>query len=125
MENIATNLDQLYQKAKQYSTTSLEIVKLKAVDKAADIISSLAVSLVMILIVALFSLFLNIGIAMWIGKTLENYAYGFYIVSSFYLILGIIIYVFRKSLIKVSVDNFMIKKLLKSNSREDDSSETN
>jgi hypothetical protein len=125
MENIATNIDQLYQKAKQYSNTSLEIVKLKAVDKASDIVSSLAVSLIMVLIVALFSLFLNIGIALWIGKTLENYAIGFFIVSSFYLLLGIIVYFYRKTLIKVSVDNFMIKKLLKSNSREDDTNDTN
>jgi hypothetical protein len=125
MENIATNIDRLYQQAKQYSNTSLEIVKLKAVDKVSDMVSSLAVSLIMVLIVALFSLFLNIGIAMWIGKTLENYAVGFFIVSSFYLVVGIIVYAFRKTIIKDSVDNFVIKKLLTSDSRGNDTKETN
>ena len=120
MENIATNIDKLYQKAEQYSKTTLEIVKLKTVDKTSDIISSLAVSLILILIVAIFSLFINVGIALWIGNIMENTALGFFIVSGFYLLLGIIVYFNKESLIKTPIDNLIIKKLLKSDSRDDE-----
>ena len=125
MENIATNIDKLYQKAEQYSKTTFEVVKLKTVDKTSDIISSLAVSLIMILIVAIFTLFINVGIALWIGEIIENYALGFFIVSVFYLLLGIIVYFNRKNLIKTPVENLIIKKLLKSDSKKSDSNNPN
>lgn len=125
MEDITTNIDKLYQKSEQYIKTSFEIAKLKTVDKTSDIISSLATSFIMILIVALFTLFINIGIAIWLGSILENTAFGFFIISGFYLLIGILVYFNRKNLIKVPVDNLVIKKLLKSDSRENDSNNSN
>ncbi|RAR46526.1 hypothetical protein [Flavobacterium lacus] len=113
MENIATNLGKLYDKAEQYSRTSLELIKLNAIDKSSDVISSLAVVLTLTLVVAIFTLFINIGLALLIGKILANYAIGFFIVSGFYVFVGILIYVFRKSLIKVPIDNIVVGKLLK------------
>ena len=124
MENIATNIDQLYQKAEKYSKTSFEILKLKTVDKTTDIISSLLVSLIMILFIALFTLFLNIGIAIWLGKILENTALGFLIISGLYLVIGLLVYFNRTKLLKIPIDNIIIKKLLKSDSREDDSNDS-
>jgi uncharacterized protein YqhQ len=114
MENIATNIDKLYQKAEQYSKTTLELVKLKTIDKTTDIISSLAVSLIMILIVAIFTVFINIGIAIWLGVVFNNMAMGFFVVSGFYLIVGLIVYLNRQYFIKTPVRNLVIKKLLES-----------
>ena len=61
MENIATNIERLYLKAESYTKTSFELVKLRAIDKTSQIISSLAVVISVALIIAMFSLFLNIG----------------------------------------------------------------
>lgn len=120
MENIATNIDKLYQKAEQYSKTTLELVKLKTIDKTSDIISSLAVSLIMILIVAIFTMFINIGVALWLGAVFNNIAMGFFMVSGFYLIVGLIVYLNRQCLIKTPVNNLVIKKLLESKTSEKD-----
>lgn len=123
MENIATNIEMLYEKAENYTKTSIDLVKLKAIDKTSEIISSLAVVISVAFIVAIFTLFLNIGIALWIGDELNNMALGFFIVSAFYLIVGIIIYINRNSLIKVPIDNLIVGKLLEKKDRS--SNETN
>lgn len=120
MDNIATNFEQLYNKAALYTKTSLELAKLKAIDKTSDIISSLAVIISISMIVAMFTLFLNIGIALWIGEILNNMSLGFLIISGFYVIVAIIVYVLRKSLIKEPIDNLIVSKLLETKNREND-----
>lgn len=120
MENIATNIDKLYQKAEQYSKTTLKLVKLKTIDKTTDIISSLAVSLIMIIIAAIFTMFINIGIALWLGDVFNNMAMGFFVISGFYLIVGVIVYLNKDYFIKTPVNNLVIKKLLESKISEND-----
>jgi predicted membrane channel-forming protein YqfA (hemolysin III family) len=113
MENIAKNIGTLYNTAEQYSKTSLELIKLNVIDKSSDVISSLAVIVSLSLILAVFSLFFNIGIALLLGKAFESYAMGFFIVSGFYLLIAIVVYIFRKSLIKIPIDTIVVKKLMK------------
>ena len=113
MENIASNVELLYKKAEQYSKTSLELLKLHTIEKTSDVISSLTVVISISIIVGMFTLFVNIGISFFIGNLLGNNALGFFIVSGFYLILGIVVFIFRKSLIKIPIDNLIFSKLLK------------
>lgn len=117
MENIATNIEKLYEKAENYTKTSIELVKLQAIDKTSEIISSLTIVISIAFIVAIFTLFLNIGVAIWIGDALDNMALGFLIVSGFYAVVGLIIFVGRKSLIRVPIDNLIVGTLLKDKSR--------
>ena len=120
MENIATNIEKLYEKAENYTKTSIELVKLQAIDKISEIISSLAVVISIAFIVAIFTLFLNIGVAIWIGDELNNMALGFLIVSGFYALVGLIIFVGRKSLIRIPIDNIIVGTLLKEKNRTSD-----
>lgn len=113
MENIAKNIESLYNKAEQYSRTSLELIKLNAIDKSSDVISSLAVIVSLTLILAVFSLFVNIGIALLLGKAFDSYAIGFFIVSGFYLVVALVVFIFRKSLIKIPIDTIVVTKLMK------------
>jgi len=115
MENIAENIELLYQKVEKYSKTSFELLQLSAIDKTSDILSSLAIVIVLSFISAMFTLFLNIGISLYLGDLLQNYVLGFIIVAVCYLLIGIIIYVFRISLIKTPIDNLIVSKFLKVN----------
>lgn len=119
MEKIATNIEMLFEKAQDYTKSSIELLKLNAIDKTADITASLIFRLAFGLIVAMLLLFINIGISLYIGKLMgENYL-GFLIVSVFYLILAIILFIFRNQLIKVPITNLVIKKLLETKNRDD------
>lgn len=46
MENIAENVELLYEKAEQYSKTSFKLLQLTTIEKTSDVISSLSVIIV-------------------------------------------------------------------------------
>ena len=125
MENIATDIELLYKKAEQYSKTSFELLQLNTIDKTSDVISSLSVVISISIIVAMFTLFINIGISLFIGKLLNDYAMGFFLVSGFYFIVAIIVFIFRKTLIKIPIDNLIVSKLLKDKIISEDESYPN
>ncbi len=113
MDDKATTIEMLFEKAENYTKTSAELLKLNAIDKSADILSSLLSRLAIITVVALFTLLLNIGVALWLGEILGKSYYGFFIVSGFYLIITAILSIFSTSWIKIPVSNFIITKMLK------------
>ncbi|MES2747078.1 MAG: hypothetical protein V4648_01795 [Bacteroidota bacterium] len=113
MENNPTQIEQLIEKAEVYSRTSLKLLKYNAIFKSADIASNLAVKLAIAVTVVMFSLFISIGLALWIGKELGETFYGFFVVASVYLLIGIVIYLLRDNWIKNPVSNFIISRLQK------------
>lgn len=113
MDTTATNIELLYDKAKKYTETSMELFRLNAIDKTADVASSLMARMAIVMVVAMFTLFVNIGIALFIGKMMGEYYFGFLIVSLFYLVLAIVFHVFRNQFIKIPITNLVIEKLMK------------
>jgi hypothetical protein len=118
MEDCSESIEKLISKAETYSKTTFEICKYNTIYRSADLFSSIAVRLVLLGVFVLFSLFLNIGIALLIGEYLGQFYYGFFIMAVFYLIVGFIFILFQQVLIKNPVCNFMIKKILNKNNDE-------
>lgn len=116
METIATNIESLYEKAKDYAEINLELAKLNAVDKAADVVSSLLARLLVIMVVAIFVLFLSITLSLYLGELLGKDYFGFLFVSLLYLLLAIILHYYRDQIIKAPLTNVVIAKLLKKKS---------
>lgn len=106
-------MESLLDKAKEYGITTFELAKLKAIDKATDIVSSFVPSLIFLLLTATFLLFLNLGVALWLGEILEKTFYGFFIVAGFYIILGLIIRFFLHDWFKRMVGDYFVKHILK------------
>jgi len=113
MEDKATPLEVLLERAEEYSKTSIKLIKLKAIDKTAEMISTLMAWMVVITLVALFFMILNIGIALWIGELLGKSYYGFFIIAAFYAIVGILCQVFSIQWIKKPISNSLISQMLK------------
>jgi ABC-type uncharacterized transport system fused permease/ATPase subunit len=83
---------------------------LNAAEKTAEAVSS-ATSAIIIGVISTFVLFfLSLGIAWIIGQSLNNLAYGLFIVAGFYAIVGFIVYKLRTNLIKIPVINALIHK---------------
>lgn len=104
---------ELVERAKNYSTSTIELFKLNAIDKSADVISSLVSRLAVFMTVTLSLLIVNIGIALWVGKLLGDSFYGFFVVGGFYAILAGLFYIFRDTWIKSPLSNYLVKELLK------------
>lgn len=118
MNSAVKNIEMLYEKAKEYTNTTIELYKLNAVDKTAEIVSSLSFRLAFLSVAAFFVLFFNIGLSFYIGEQLESFAVGFFIVSLFYLVFGLFLYVFREKWFKNPISNLIIKELLYSKRKE-------
>ena len=113
MEDNTKFLESLLEKATEYSKTSFELVKLKALDKTTDIVSSLIPHSVVFVLIASFLIFLNLGLALWLGEILGKIFYGFFVVAGFYVIIAIIIHFFMHKRIKRLVGNYFIRRVLK------------
>lgn len=113
MEDNTKLLESLLEKATEYGKTSYELVKLKVLDKTTDVVSSLIPHSVVIVLIALFLLFLNLGLALWLGEILGKTFYGFFAVAVFYVVIGFVIHFFMHKWLKRIVGNYFIKRVLK------------
>lgn len=112
MSNNATAIETLFEKAGDYGKVSMELFKLQAIDKSAEVLSALASKLVVTIVVALFTLSINIGLALWIGELLGKVYYGFFIVAGFYAVIATLCYIFRRQWIKDPVSTTIIRKMM-------------
>jgi fatty acid desaturase len=113
MEDNAKQIESLLEKAAEYGKASYELVKLKALDKTSDAVSSfIPHSFVFVLIVS-FLLFFNLGLAFWLGEILGRTCFGFFVIAAFYALAGIVMHFFMHKWLKKTIGNYFIKQLLK------------
>jgi hypothetical protein len=113
MEDHSKMIESLMERAAEYGKTSFELLKLKALDKTADVVSSFIPHSVVIIIIFSFLLFASLGLSLWLGELLGKAFYGFFAVAALYGIAGIFIhFVLHKWLKRLVCDNF-IKQVLK------------
>lgn len=112
MNNKATAIELLFDKAGDYGKTTVELLQLNAIDKSAEVISSFAVKLAISIVAAMFTFFISIGIALVIGENMGNYYSGFFIVAGFYVLIAALLYAFRLQWIKTPVSNSIITQML-------------
>ena len=112
MEDKINLLESLLEKTEEYGKVSLDLLKLKALDKASDAVSSLLPRLAITLAVLFFVSMVNIGIALWLGEILGESWFGFLAVAAFYGFLGIMLFLFRKGLKKL-IGNSIIEQVFK------------
>jgi len=113
MENNAKLFETLLERATEYGKTSLELAKLKTLEKTSDVISSLIPHSVVFILFSSFMLFINLGLAFWIGEILGNTFFGFFVVAGFYGIAALVIYFIMHQWLKKHIYEYFIKHLLK------------
>ena len=113
MTDNTTPIATLFERAEDYSKTTLRLLKLNAVDKSAEIVSSLFSLLVVAMTVVLSIIISSLGLALWLGKLLGDDFYGFFIIGAFYMLLAILFRVFREQWLKNPVSNSIIKQMMK------------
>lgn len=113
MEEEKSHVEVLLETGGDYARKKIELYKLKAIDKSADVVSTIAADITIVSILILFVLVINIGLALWLGEVLGKTYYGFFLIAGFYLLSGIVFYAFREKLIRHPVRNSIIKHALK------------
>lgn len=113
MTDQSTPIETLLEKAEDYSKTTIELFKLNAIDKSADVLSSLISRTVVILAMTLFILIANIGLALWLGELLGKSYFGFFVIAAFYGCMAILLKLLRHRWLKTPISNTIIRQLLK------------
>jgi hypothetical protein len=113
MENNEKMIESLLEKAVEYVKTSSELAKLKTIDKTSDIVSSYIPHFLVLVLICIFLVFFNMGLAIYIGEIIGKIFYGFFVIAAFYLITGIFVHFFMHKWLKKKVGNYIIKQFLK------------
>ncbi len=112
MENQASPVESLLERIKTYVETRIDLLKLKAVDKASVVVASVVAKIAIVVMVFFFFLLLNIGIALWLGDLLGKSYYGFFIVAGFYGITGLVLHFGKDKLVKRPISDAIVKNML-------------
>jgi hypothetical protein len=112
MQSKEQTIEAVVIKIEAYVKTNLELVKLHAVDKSADIASKLISRTIFFIAFSFFALFINIGLSFWLGEILGKDYYGFAIIAGFYLLLSIVLMILHRPII-YKIKNYFINQLLK------------
>jgi hypothetical protein len=97
---------------KAYTNTRLQLIRLEAVSKITEIGSELFSSLALGLIGFLFILFFSLMAGFYLAAYFKEYYIGFGIVAGFYLLIGLIMYVFRKEIFLTPIRKRIIRRIL-------------
>jgi hypothetical protein len=110
MEKTATSIETLIERVKNYVETSVDLLKLKAIDKSMSFLSVLITYLVVLLTLSFFLILLNIGLSLLIGELLGKSYYGFFIMAGVNAIIGLIL-IKNKHWIKTPLTNSIVKEV--------------
>ena len=112
MQDPINSIEALFEKTTDYVETRIELVKLQAVNKITDVVSSLVSRLIIMIIVVLMIVVLNTAVAIWLGDILGKMYYGFFCVAGFYLLLLIVLASGRRIWLKKPISNKLVRKML-------------
>jgi len=118
MEEHANKIEALFERVTEYGKTSLELYKLKTVEKTAEVVSSVVPQAIVFILFSSFLLFLNLGLALWLGQIIGNIFYGFFVVAAFYALIAVFMHFFMHNWLKRVVNEFIIKLTLNKESDE-------
>ncbi len=104
--------ENMYEQIEAYSKTRLELSKLKAVETTAGLASTVISKGGVSIMLALFFIVFNIGIALWLGELFGKNYYGFFTIAAFYLVAGVLLHFFLPNFIRKPVSELIISQTL-------------
>ncbi|GJM32225.1 MAG: hypothetical protein DHS20C18_12260 [Saprospiraceae bacterium] len=110
-EEILQSAGEVVEFARQYTNDQLKLLKLELAENTSKLIASLATSLAIIFIGMIVVFFLTVSLALIIGTWLDSNAAGFALVAAVYLIMGILLNIFKKSLLTEPILTVVIRQL--------------
>src|SRR5438270_12194942 len=106
-------IEELVENVKEYVNTQYELSVLKATNKASHLLSDVLAKLIVSFFCVLAILLLSFALAYYISAATNDTYSGFFLVGGVYLVIGLLLFGFRKWLIERPLGNKMIRNFLK------------
>jgi hypothetical protein len=94
-------------KITQYVDVRIQLFKLEFIEKTSNVLSYIIFSFVMLLITMSILIFLGIGLGEWLCEVLHTRTGGFFATAGIYIIFMLIIFGFRKQLVRAFSSMFI------------------
>lgn len=112
------------QKLKEYVENYVDLAYLKFVGRISKILPGIAVSVISLLFAFFVIFYLSMALAFFIGELLESYALGFAVTGLVFILLIVLVSIFRQAIKKI-IANFFIKIFIGLRKDDDDDEEQN
>jgi hypothetical protein len=112
MENDTTDVEELFYKLKDYGETTLDLLKLKAINKILRFSSAMILSFFSLVLLFLILICISIGLALLIGLWLGHAYWGFFIMALVYIIIWLILFLSKKKILDEPIKNKLIKEII-------------
>ncbi|MDB5121426.1 MAG: hypothetical protein JWN56_2644 [Sphingobacteriales bacterium] len=103
----------LIDKIKEYVNLRIELAKLSAVEKGSKLFATIVTDSIIGLLLVLTFVFASFGLCFYLSEVIGNTYVGFFIVAGFYLLIGLIIYAIKDSIVEKRLANRVITKVFK------------
>ncbi|PJJ74591.1 putative superfamily III holin-X [Thermoflavifilum aggregans] len=114
-ENLFTVLEELRKLLLQYLQTRIALVRTRLLIRLVKAISLILGVLLAGFIVLLVVIFLGIALGYWLGAWMGSYALGFLAVAVLYILIFMLVYVFRRQIFLRPIANLVIHTFLDEN----------
>lgn len=123
MEQTWTKAEELGKTIREYINNRTDQLKLTAAEKTAVLISLLVAAMIIAAFFVFAVLFLAIALSVYMGEVFGALYYGFLFTAAVILVLGMIVWMFRKQMIQYPLMNALLKHLFTEEEREEDDEE--
>ncbi len=103
-------IDNIFESIKKLVDTRMQIIKLELKDDLAKFLANAFLSLITISILLMAKLLISVGVSIYLGDVLQNYFLGFIIVAGFYILIFLLLLIFKN---KIGLKEFFEKELSK------------
>ena len=119
---IVDKIISLFEQLKSYLELRAEHLRLTAGEHLIKLMGAFILRIIIVWVIFFFLFFCGLAFAYWFGKETGHLALGFLITAGMYLLLGLLIYVYRKPLIFNPLTRvfFKINGLDKNNNGKDE-----
>lgn len=116
--------EDLERRLRKYVSDRVELVKLEATDKAANLVAVAVIALVLAALFFFVLLFLSFMGGYYFSELTGSFFYGFGIITAFYVVLLTLLILFREKYIKPFLVNMLVRILLDKKTDDDDDKDT-
>lgn len=111
MDSIKSTAEDIFEHTGDLVDTYYKLTVVKAADKASGIASSGLLALLACLLGLIILFFGGIGLAWWIGESMNDMKMGFFIVGGAFLVLLLFLLLTRKQVLFPKLRNLLIRKM--------------
>ncbi|MFN4254249.1 MAG: phage holin family protein [Saprospiraceae bacterium] len=114
-DTLQDNVEDLVTHVTEYLDTQRKLLTINVVEKSAAAASATVSIVVLLLLGTVGLLFLNIALALFLGKVFGDMMLGFLAVGGFYLLCGLVFFANRKAWVEDKIAGRIINKYFEDN----------